>query len=72
MLYQVLRALCCKFKITIPDSMKWGPSGWSGVGILESLEEKLLVDVSTSTDRMVTKSCPDLVMFSYATRCVYI
>ena len=71
-LYQVLLALCRKFKITIPDSMKWGASGWSGVGVLESSEVKMLLDVSTPTDRMITERRPDLVVFLYATRCAYI
>ena len=70
-LYQIFRALCCKFKITIPDSMKWGSSGWSGVGFLESLEVKLLLDVSTLTDRMIIERRLDLV-FLYATKCAYI
>ena len=50
--------------------MKWGPSDWSGVGVLESLEVKLLLDASTLTDRIVTERRPDLVVFLYATKCV--
>ena len=52
--------------------MKWGTSGWSGVGVLESSEVKLLLDVSTPTDRMVTERRPDLVVFLYATMCAHI
>lgn len=50
MLYLVVLVLTRKFKIALPNRLKWGISGWKGVGTIESEEVKLVLDVSVPTD----------------------
>ena len=54
---------CKKHNITVPESLKWGPSGWDGVAVLESSEVRLVVDLSIHIDRQLTERRPDLVAY---------
>ena len=62
-LYQLMLMLCKKHSITVPESLKWGPSGWDGVAVLEGSEVRLVVDLSIPTDRQLTERRPDLVAY---------
>ena len=62
-LYQMVLMLCKKHNITVPESLRWGPSGWDGVAVLEGSEVRLVVDLSIPTDRQLTERRPDLVAY---------
>ena len=49
--------------ITVPESLRWGPSGWDGVAVLEGSEVRLVVDLSIPTDRQLMERRPDLVAY---------
>jgi hypothetical protein len=49
----VVLALTHKFKIKLPESLRWGIAGWKGVGVLETKDVKLVLDLGTPTDRQV-------------------
>ena len=61
-LYQMVLILCKKH-ITVPESLRWGPSGWDGVAVLEGSEVRLVVDLSIPTDRQLMERRPDLVAY---------
>lgn len=61
-LYQLVLAYARRYNIKIPDSMRWYTTGWRGVGVLESDEAKLLIDVSMPTDRQLEERRPDLIL----------
>ena len=49
--------------VRVPDSMKWGVSGWHGVAALDGTRAKLLVDLSVPTDRQLTERRPDILLY---------
>ena len=67
-LYQVVLALMRKYSIKPPEWMKWSFSGWAGVGVLLGDQVKLVVDVSTPTERQLRERRPDLIVYDYASR----
>jgi hypothetical protein len=70
-LYQVVLVLTRKFKIKLPESLRWGIAGWKGVGVLETKDVKgfkLVLDVSTPTDCQVDNTRPDLQVSQYLKR----
>ena len=52
--------LCKKHRITVPESLKWGPSGWDEVAVIDSSEVRLVVDLHIPTDWQLTERRPDL------------
>ena len=71
-LYQLVLMLCRKYGISLPEALKWGPSGWDGVAVLESDEVKFTVDLSIPTDRQMTERRPDLIAYFRETRRIVI
>ena len=60
--------LAIKYGIVLPDDLKWGPSGWKGVGVLNGRDLKLVIDVSVPTDRQLSATRPDLTVYSWRTK----
>lgn len=63
-LYQLVLGLASKFKLTLPESLKWGCEGWSGVGVIENSQMKLVIDISLPTDEEFTARRPDLIAYA--------
>ena len=55
--------LCKKHNITVPESLRWGPSGWDGVAVLEGSEVRLVVNLSIPTDQQLTERRPGLLTY---------
>ena len=62
-LYQVVCMLAVKYGIVLPDDLKWGPAEWIGVGVLYRRDLKLVIDVSVPTDRQLSATRPDLIVY---------
>ena len=71
-LYQVVRTLAGKFGIVLPSDLQWGPARWKGVCVLEGKDVKLVIDVSVPTDRQLSATRPDLVVYSWRTKHIFI
>lgn len=50
------------------ESLKWEPSGWDEVTVLEGSEVRLVVDLSIPTDQQLTERRPDLVAYYWELR----
>ena len=64
--------LAAKFDIALPSDLQWGPAGCKGVGVLEGKDLKLVVDVSVPTDRQLSATRLDLIVYSWRTKCISI
>ena len=71
-LYQLVLMHSDVYKNSIPESMKWTLTGWSGTGVLEANGLKLMVDLSIPTDCTLTKHRPDLIAFVSESRRIVI
>ena len=71
-LYQIVRMLTAKFDIVLPNDLQWGLAGWKGVGVLEGKDMKLVIDVSIPMDRQLSATRPDLIVYSWRTKCIFI
>ena len=67
-LYQIVRMLAAKYGIVLPDDLKWGLAGWKGVGVLNGRDLKLVIDVSVPTDRQLSATRSDLIVYSWCTK----
>ena len=61
-LYRLVVKMCNELKVTVPEGLRWGPSGWDGVAVLESPKYKLVVDLTIPTDNNITERRPDLLI----------
>ena len=71
-LYQILLTLARKYGLTIPGALKYNSQEWSGVGVLENDDAKLLVDVSIPTDRQLVARRPDLILHHKGSKKIWI
>ena len=55
---------CRQVRYSIPDDLMWGPSWWKGVGVLNGRDLKLVIDVSVPTDRQMSSTRLDLIVYS--------
>ena len=72
MLYQVVRSICHRHNIRVPERLRWRNGEWNGVAVLERNDLKLCVDVSVPTDRQLTERRPDLIVFAKEKRKIII
>lgn len=62
-LYQVLRAFASASHLTIPNNLHWTTTGWSGIGVLESDDIKITIDVNNPTIQVMEERRPDLILY---------
>ena len=60
--------LAVKYGIVLPDNLKWGPVGWKRVRVLNGRYLKLVIDVSVPTDRQLSATRPDLIVYLWRTK----
>ena len=64
--------LATKYGIVLPSNLQWISAQWTGVGVLEVKDLKLVTDMSVATDWQLSATRPDLIVYSRHTKCVSI
>ena len=60
--------LAVKYGIVLPDDLKRGLARWKGVGVLNGRDLKLVIDVSVPTDKQLSATRPDHIVYSRRTK----